>query len=147
MTRVYTLKSGKTFTAPSLFVNPQHALDAKALWLADDNYGLPHIDGIYLRLLDFKKVFSSLALNAQSLIPADRPTLREKIRMIDPSLDFLLSGMNKDKIKMLETGFFDNKVKRAVNRIIKSEMTNSEKTKVVINDVYPHLQSRNLMEF
>lgn len=147
MTKVYTLKSGKTYTAPSLFVNPQHILDVKALWYTDDNYGLPHIDGIYLRLLNYKKIFPSLALNAQSLIPSDRPTLREKIIIIDPALDFLLSGMSKDKETMLQTGFFDNKIKRAIKKIINSEVTNTEKTKIIINDVYPYLQSRRLIEF
>jgi len=147
MTKVYTLKSGKTYTAPSLFVNPQHILDAKALWYADDNYGLSHIDGIYLRLLDHKKIFSRLALNTQSIIPSDRPTLREKIRIIDPSLDFLLTGMSKDKETMLRTGFFDNKIKKAIRKIIDSKITNAEKTKVIINDVYPYLQSRHIIDF
>ena len=147
MTKVFTLKSGKTFTGPSLFVNPQHLLDAKALWKADHDYGLPQIDGIYLRLLDYKEVFSPLALNAQSLIPSDRPTIREKIRIIDPGLDSLLSGMNKDKEKMLATGLFDNRIRRVIKRLINSDGTNGEKTRMVVNDIYPYLQIRRLIEF
>ena len=100
MTKVYTLKSGKTYTAPSLFVNPQHILDVKALWYTDDNYGLPHIDGIYLRLLNYKKIFPSLALNAQSLIPSDRPTLREKIIII-ANVAFLFDSSNENNFLIL----------------------------------------------
>ena len=43
MTRVHTLKSGKTYTAPSLFVYSQSEYDVKALWQMDGKNKLTNI--------------------------------------------------------------------------------------------------------
>ncbi len=80
------------------------------------------------------------------LFPSDKTTIRDKIKLIDPSLDFLLTGMNDHKEKMLDTGLFDNRIRRTLKDITQSNNTTEEKLSKVINDVYPYLQVRPLVE-
>lgn len=147
MTKVYTLKSGKTFTAPSMFVNPQTPLDVKALWKADEQNGLQNIDGIYIRLMDHKAIYSKFGFNTADLFETKKISIRDKIKLIDPSLDFLLTGMNDHKEKMLDTNLFDDRIKRKQKEITMSHGTPEEKLSAVIREIYPYLQVRPLVDF
>jgi hypothetical protein len=147
MTKVYSFKSGHIYTAPSLFVNPQSPIDVKALWETDSKYGLPNIDGLYLRFVDYNDVYKNLGYKDKPLFESERATIREKILLIDPSLDHLLSGMFADKIKILDIGIFDNKLKKLLSEIALSDVSQVEKIKKTIEEVYPQLNSRRLIEF
>lgn len=147
MIKVYALKNGKTFTFPSLFVNPQHPLDVKALWKADEENGLHNIDGIYIRMMDHKAIYSKFGYNMADLFPSDKTTIRNKIKLIDPSLDFLLTGMNEHKEKMLDTNVFDARIRRKLKDITQSNDKPEEKLSSIISEVYPYLQVRPLVEF
>lgn len=146
MTHVYSLKSGKSYTAPSMFVNPQSLYDITALWKLDEKNSLTNIDGIYFRLADFKKIFKKFGFGNKPLVPDDHLSLRDKIRLMDPCLELLLNGMDEDRKSMLETGLFDNKIPRILRDISFSGLTNLEKSSRIIDEVYPLLHVRPIIE-
>jgi hypothetical protein len=147
MTHVYTLKSGNTFTYPSLFVNPQKAPDVTALWKADGENAIQHIDGIVVNMIDYHAVYNDLSFNQHPIIAPDHRTLREKVRIIDPSYHELLTGTEEQKARMIATGFFDRHVERTIKQISKSDMSPSDKNRKIINDVYPYLHVKPAIEF
>src|SRR5438132_115756 len=109
---VHSLKSGKTYTSPSLFVNPQTNDDVKALWKIDERNKLTNIDGIYVALPDYKQLSAKLGFSTQPFFKENRITIRDKIFLLDPSLDKLLTGMEEVKQKMFATGKFDRRIEK-----------------------------------
>lgn len=147
MTKVFPLKSGNTFTGPSLFVNPQSPLDAKALWKADDENALQHIDGIVVNMIDYHEVYGSLSFNQSPIVKPDHRTLREKVRIIDPSYHELLTGTEEQKARMIATNFFDRRVERVLKEISHSDMSPLDKNRKIVNDIYPYLHVKPAIEF
>ena len=141
---VYTLKNGKSFTSPSLFVTPRNTYDVQALWDVDNRNNLRHIDGIYAFLPDYKQL-SQLGFSTSSIVNQRRSTIREKIFLVDPSLD-ALTGMQDTKQKMFATGAFDPQIRRKLNDISSSTLQNSQKSSQILSEVYPLLQVKPLME-
>jgi hypothetical protein len=144
---VYTLKNGKTFTFPSMFVNPQNPRDVESLWKSDEEFGLPHIDGILVNMIDFHEVYGKLALDSQPILSQEKPSLREKIRIIDPSYHVLLTGAMEEKARMLTTGFFDKKIEKATKQIMHTKLSPSDKTRIIVNDIYPNLTVKPAIDF
>ncbi|MGP8124956.1 MAG: hypothetical protein ACLQEQ_03690 [Nitrososphaerales archaeon] len=145
--KVYILKNGETFTAPSMFFNLQHPLDAKAFVKATGRgQGLPNIDGYVTDLVDHKRISEELGLNDTQLIEPSRSDARNKIKWLDPNLHRLLSGTDDEKEAMLRTGLFDARIKRPIRELSKIK-NNKERGRKVIDEVYPHLTSRPLIEF
>ncbi len=147
MTVVHTLKSGKTFTVPSIFVMPQSPHDATALWRVDGRKGLTHIDGLYFKLVNFKSVFSRLGFSSKPLFEETESTLRDKIRLIDPSLKHLLTGMEEDKQSMLSTGLFDNRLGKIIRDITNSGLSVNDKISKFISEVYLRISVRPIIEY
>lgn len=146
MTRVYSLKSGKTYTAPSCFIYAQNDFDVKALWQIDKKDKLTNIDGIYLSLSNYKQINRKLGFNAKPLFNSNRITLRDKIFLLDPSIDKLLSGGQDDKQKMFATGKFDRRIQRIMHEIKSSDLTQPEKSLKIMYEVYPLLRVKPLIE-
>ena len=147
MTKVYSLKNGKSYTAPSLFVNPQTNDDVKSLWTIDGLNKLNNIDGIYIALSDYKQLSPKLGFSQQPLFNENRMTLRDKIFLIDPSLDKLLTGMDVVKQKMFATGIFDRRILKTMKEIKLSDLTTAEKSLKILEEVYPQLQVKPLIDF
>ena len=143
---VHSLRSGKTYTTPSLFVNPQTHDDVKALWEIDRQNNLTNIDGIYVALSDYKHLSSKLGFSTIPLFTENRITLRDKIFLVDPSLDKLLGGTDEVKQKMFATGKFDVRIQKTMRDIKLSDLTTSEKSIQIMNEVYPRLQVRPLID-
>lgn len=146
MMKVYTLKNGETFTSPSLFVNPQVPVDAKALSEAS-NRDLTNIDGIVFDIYDHHEVSEGLGFKTEELIPSNRFDTRRKIRFIDPSLHHLLSGSEEQKEKMFATGLFDRRVVDAMKKMAKMDIPPKEKPKRIIDEVYPYLSVKPSIEY
>ena len=146
MTKVYSLKSGKTYTAPSLFVYPQSDLDVTSLWNMDEKNKLTHIDGLYLSLSNYKQIYKKLNFNTQPLFNSNRITIRDKILLLDPSIDKLLTGMEDEKRRMFDTGRFDRRIEKIMREIKSSDMNTFEKSLMIMNEIYPKLQVRPLIE-
>ena len=143
---VFSLKSGKTYTSPSLFVNPQTNDDVKALWAIDARNKLTNIDGIYVALSDYKQLSTKLGFSTKPLFTENRITVRDKIFFVDPSLDKLLGGTEEVKQKMFATGKFDRRIQKTMKDIKFSNLTTSEKSLRIMDEVYPRLQVRPLIE-
>ena len=105
MKRVHAMKSGDTFTYPSLFVNVQRSVDAKAMHIAS-NRGLSNIDGIVIDQLHYADIANDLGFNQQSLVPLNKSDMRLKLRLVDPTLHYLLVGNDEQKIQMLRDQIF-----------------------------------------
>ena len=143
---VHSLKSGKTYTSPSLFVNPQTDIDVKALWAIDEQNKLTNIDGVYVSLSDYKQISPKLGFGTKPLFPENRMTVRDKIFLLDPSLDKLLTGMEDVKRKMFATGKFDKQIQKTIKEIKLSDLTPTEKSLKIMEEIYPRLQVRPLLE-
>ncbi|MGA2199839.1 MAG: hypothetical protein ABSE82_16000 [Nitrososphaerales archaeon] len=144
--KVYPMKSGDTFTSPSLFVNLQHPRDAEAMHIAS-NRGLPNIDGLVIDMLDYKYIAEELGFNDQSLIPATRSDASQKLRLIDPTLHYLLTGNDEQKERMLATKLFDARLQAPIKGMMRSDLGGKEKTRMIIDQVYPYLTVRPHIEF
>jgi len=146
MTKVYSLKSGKTYTVPSLFVNPQTNDDVKALWAIDERNKLTNIDGIYIALPDYKQLSTKLGFSTKPFFNENRITIRDKIFLVDPSLDKLLTGMEDVKQKMFATRKFGMRIEKIMKEIRLSDLTTSEKSLKIMDEVYPRLQVKPLID-
>jgi hypothetical protein len=147
MTKVYTLKSGNTFTAPSLFANPQSKYDVEALWRCDSENALQHIDGLLVNMTEYATVYGRLGFNTQSLVDSDRRTLRDKVKIVDPCYNELLSGTEEQKEKMLKTGFFSKQVGKIIDSISSAKISPLEKSQRIIKEIYDYLQVKPAIEF
>lgn len=146
MTKVYSLKSGKTYTSPSLFVYPQTELDVTSLWSVDGKNKLTNIDGLYLSFVNYKQIYKKLNFNTRPLFNSNRTTIRDKILLLDPSIDKLLTGMDDDKRKMFATGRFDRRIEKIMKEIKLSDLNTFQKSQRIMDEIYPKLQVRPLIE-
>ena len=146
MTKVYSMKSGKTYTAPSLFVYPQTELDVTSLWSMDEKNKLTNIDGLYLSFVNYKQIYKKLNFNTKPLFNSNRIAIRDKILLLDPSIDKLLTGMEDDKRKMFATGRFDRRLEKIMKEIKLSDLTPLQKSQRIMDEIYPKLQVRPLIE-
>ena len=146
MTKVYSLKSGKTYTAPSLFIHPQTEHDVTSLWTMDEKNKLTNIDGLYLSLSNYKQLYPKFGFNIKPLFNSNRITLRDKIFLLDPSIDKLLSGTDDEKHRMYATGKFDRRIEKIMKEIKLSDLTQPEKSLKIMNDIYPLLRVKPLIE-
>ena len=146
MTKVYSLKSGKTYTAPSFFVYPQTDHDVTSLWKMDEKNKLTNIDGLYLSLSDYKQIYQKFGFNVKPLFNSNRITLRDKIFLLDPSIEKLLSGSDDEKRKMYATGKFDRRIEKIMKEIKLSDLNQSKRSLKIMNDVYPLLRVKPLIE-
>lgn len=146
MTRVYTLKNGETFTSPSLFVNPQVDLDARAL-LEASAHDLENIDGIVFDIYDHAKLSEALGFGTEQLAPSGNLDLRKKVRLIDPALHHLLGGSEEEKEQMFKTGLFDARVVNALRKLSLDDIPAKEKPKRIIDGVYPYLTVKPSIEY
>ena len=146
MTKVYSLKSSKTYTAPSCFIHPRNNFDVAALWQLDEKNKLTNIDGLYISLSDHKQIYPKLGFNNKPLFNSNEMTLRDKIFLLDPSLDKLLSGTEDEKQRMYATGRFDRRIEKNLKEIKLSDLTQPAKSLRIMNDVYPLLRVKPLIE-
>lgn len=144
--KVYQQKNGDTFTSPSLFVNLQHALDAKAMHIAS-NRGLPNIDGVVIDEMDYPGIAENLGVNEQSLFPQAKTDARQKLRWIDPTIHHLLIGNDEQKKRMLATKLFDTRLHAPIKKMMYSDMATQEKTRMIVDQVYPYLIVRPHIDF
>jgi hypothetical protein len=144
--KVFPLKNGETFTGPSLFLNPQHPLDARAILTATTRApGLPNIDGIVIDIVDYRDVSDNLGLDQGLLAEPSRTDARNKIRLIDPALHHLLSGTSEKKEAMLAMKLFDKRIQEPIKKL--AEVPKKERTRKIIDEVYPYLIVKPLIEF
>lgn len=143
---VYSLKSGKSYTSPSLFVHPQTRDDVSALWTMDEKNKTTNIDGVYVSLPDLKYIGSKLGFDTQPLFNETKKTVRDKILLIDPNLDKLLGGMEDVKQKMFATGRFDKRIQKLLKEIKLADLTSTEKSLRIMDEIYPLLQVKPLMD-
>ncbi len=143
---VYSLKGGKSYNAPSLFVNLQIKEEVKALWTMDSKNKLINIDGVYIALSDLKYLGPKLGFNITPLFNETRKTVREKIFLVDPSVDRLLGGMDDVKQKMFATGKFDQRIEKILKEIKLANLSTAEKSIRILDEVYPLLQVKPLLD-
>jgi len=144
--KVYTLKNGQTFTTPSLFVNPQHRLDAKSL-AHTTSKSLSNIDGLVIDIMDYGEVADDLGFNSAPIVMTSQADLRDKVRFIDPSLHKLLNGSSEEKSQMLATKLFDEQITKSVRKLANPDLPNKEKPQIIINEIYPYLTVKPLIDF
>lgn len=144
--KVYPMKNGDTFTSPSLFVNLQHPLDARAMQVAS-NRGLPNVDGVVIDMIDYKDIAEELKLNNQSLMPDAQSSVRRKLRFIEPALHYLLVGKDEQKIRMLATKLFDARIHNTIKKMIHTDIPPKQKTRLIIDQIYPYLTVRPHIDF
>src|SRR5450759_352566 len=135
--KVHTMKSGDTFTYPSLFVNLQHSLDAKAMHIAS-NRGLSNIDGIVVDQLHYSDIANDLGFNQESLVPPSQSDMRLKLRLIDPALHYLLVGNDDQKVLMLASKLFDARIHSPIKKMMHTDIPTKEKTRLIIDQIYPY---------
>jgi hypothetical protein len=142
-------KSKKTFRAPAIFVMPKNGLDILALREANMRYpkqvgglALEQIDGIVVNLKDQREMWAELSQTAFELEKGTpKGNLTDRIKIVNPGLDFLLRGNDADRDKMKMTGLFDPATVRNVERIAKSDDAPAEKAGQTINEVYPKMHA------
>lgn len=144
--KVHALKSGDTFTSPSIFINLQHPLDAKAMTIAS-NHGLANMDGIVIDILDYKEIAENLGFNQHALVPTSHSDIRNKLRLIDPALHRLLIGNDEQKQRMLSTKLFDTRLHEPIQKMMNSDVSPKEKTRIIIDQVYPYLTVKPPIDF
>lgn len=153
MTTPYATKSGRSFNAPSLFVNPQTEADAKILTETVQKYPseTAHIEGIVVSLKDYRLVRKGLhADNATLTLEALH--INDRIKSIEPSLHIIYQGASKDKDELMNVSLNGKHLGdfqlipgglrlRDVVAKIKSFEPNQQIEKIVhhIKEVYPYM--------
>jgi len=142
-------KVGKHFRAPSIFLMPKSDLDARVLAIANQRYprapggmSLEQIDGLVFNLKDYREMWGTItqtAFHDNEEIP--RRSLADRVKIINPGLEFLLRGNDSDRTKMGTTGLFDLSTIREVNRITSSETSPSDKAEQIVHEVYPKIHA------
>lgn len=141
------LKTGKSFRAPSIFLNPETEPEGRYIHQTNAQYptrqggvGFENIDGIVVYGKDWNNVSAGLQMNQTSLI--DGKSLQDKVLLVLPEIDHLLRGTEADRKRMHDTGMFDPTLVETVNRIVGIDPTGNERNDSMINEVYPMIDTR-----
>jgi hypothetical protein len=147
------LKTGKGFHWPAVFLNPESKLDGRILRATDDKFpsnpgetGLEQIEGFFIYAKDYKNVVEGMNLEQDSF---SGRSLRSKVFLIHPELEFVLRGAEKDADLYFKTGILDEKIIKAIHSARSAE-TSMKRMNRIISDVYPLLDSKtyaNMMRF
>lgn len=144
------LKTGKSFRAPSIFLNPETEPEGKIIQQTNANYpntqggvGLENIDGIVVYAKDWKNVSDGLRLDQTSFVKGR--ALQDRIFLLIPELDHLLRGNETERKRMHDTGLFDSGLVDLVNRIVGIDPnSHNERNDAIINEVYPLIETRTI---
>lgn len=150
------LRNGKRLDMPSLFVNPQTSRDSQILKSVNSIYGknedggIPHIEGIIVRLCDCKTVGIQGLIEQTAL---SGPSLSEKVIVIDPALDIIFQGTKDRKnrlFKMKKPNF--EELAESFSKINSINYEDLEITRLqdIIDRIYPLLDInfiRQTLEF
>jgi hypothetical protein len=98
------LKCGKFLKNPSLFMQLKTKNDGNLFLetvfrypISRDHDGLNQIDGITTSLGDYEKVSPYLVNDIKGAFDPNHYSVSKRIRIIDPSLNILFSGLEADK--------------------------------------------------
>jgi hypothetical protein len=101
------LKCGKTLKTPSLFINARTKADVKLInktiirypWKKANkaNDGINQVDGIVISSGDYPAVSPFLVPDIRTQLDPNFYSIDRRIRIIDPAIHFLFSGLEKDK--------------------------------------------------
>ena len=142
-------KNGKFFRAPAIFLMPKIDMDAKILAEANHRYprtrngmSLEHIDGLVFNLKDYREMWGTISQTTfQDTEDIPKRSLTDRVKIINPGLEFLLRGNDSDRDKMKATGLFDPSTVRMVDRIADSDTSPSVKTEKIVSEVYPRIHA------
>lgn len=141
------LKCGKTFSAQSLFINPQTKKEGQILATCINRYpvnknhdGLNQIEGIIASIKDWSKISPFYRRGLRSYIKEDKYRLFDRIRLIDPSLYIPFQGMKSHKEAFCKEVEWLPELWSIVNRI---SSIRSQKLKIesYMREIYPLLDS------
>ena len=152
------LKCGKTLRNPSLFINAKTKTDGKLIAetifrypINDGHDGLNKIDGVIISMGDYAKVAPSLLVsNLKAAFDPNYYSAEKRIRLIDPSLHILFSGLELDKDTCCE--IIDQWIPQFSNLVSSISKIKESKEKIDqgIREIYPLLDVvliRNILEF
>lgn len=136
----YTLKSGKMIELPALYVTPNHKMDAEILSLSKKRHakGMKNINGICVSIKDYETIFNEL--NKSRLTEYFDPNMKKDswIKIIDPSINILMSGTQNDKRELIETGLYPVEL-YGIYENVQSVSRPIDKTRYLVNNIYPLL--------
>lgn len=151
------LKCGKILKNPSLFINPRTKTEGKLIAETIFRYpvngahdGINQIDGITISIGDYSKIAPCLVPDLKSSFDPNYYSVDKRIRVIDPSLYILFTGLDSDKeacCSVMEQWI--PQLPNIVGRIAKIK-SQKEKTDQSIKQIYPLLDVRliqNLLEY
>jgi len=151
------LKCGKTLKNPSLFINPRTKTEGKLVAETISRYplnethdGISQIDGITISIGDYSEIVPYLAPNLKSSFDPNHYSADKRIRIVDPSLYILFTGLDSDKEACCGVmGQWVQQLSTIVNRITKIK-SQKEKTDQCIQQIYPLFDvklTQNLLEY
>ena len=113
------LKSGKELTIPSLFINPQSALDGEAIreiliryGKGEGHDGINQIDGVHIFFKDWNRVTKQLAqapLSEKEKNEYQR-NLGKKLLLVDPGVHYLFTGSTQERNDTLRTDAYPSQI-------------------------------------
>jgi len=149
-----TLKSGKSFDSPALFVNARTKKEAHLLKetinrypINKDHDGLNQIDGIVVSAKDYHKVSPFLAKKKLKDFGEGHYSIDDRILIIDPSSYLPFMGTRQDKEAFCNTvAEWIPELQNIINQITVIE---SQKTKIekYMSEIYPLLDVRVIQHF
>jgi hypothetical protein len=144
------LKSGKSFRAPSIFLNPETEPEGQIIQQTNATYpntqggvGLEHIDGIVVYAKDWKNVSQGLKLDQTSF--GNGRSIQDRVLLIVPELDHLFRGTEVERKRMHDTGLFNTGLVDLVNRIVETDPNDTNgRNDAIINEAYPLIDTRTI---
>jgi len=140
------LKCGKSFKAPSMFVNPRFPKEGKILREivarypeTEDRDGLNQIDGIVVSIKDWASI-SPYIFSGYVVEDKKRYKLKDRVLIIEPGLYMLFTGVESDKDSLLEV-IGIRELAKTVNKI-SSVVSQKEKIDLGIEYLYPLLDAK-----
>lgn|GEM_PF-2699773 len=151
------LKCHKTLKTPSLFINARTKIEGKLISetvirypLNKANNGINQIDGIVISSGDHSKIAPFLVPDIRAHLDPDFYSTDKRIRLVDPAIHFLFSGLERDKdacCSVIEE--WTPKLANIVNSIAEIKSMR-EKIDQSIKQIYPFLDAvliQRLLEF
>ncbi len=151
------LKNGQVLKNPSLFIELKTKNDGKLVKetifrypINKEHDSINQIDGLCIPIGNYSKIAPFISPDIKSAFDENHYSIEKRLRIIDPSLYFLINGTKPDKKCCCDLiGEWTPNTPRKIAEI--SELKASkEKTDRVIDEVYPLLDVvliRNLLEY
>ncbi|MGA3297304.1 MAG: hypothetical protein ABSD41_07620 [Candidatus Bathyarchaeia archaeon] len=149
--RYIDLKCGNRLELPALFLHPLHH-EGKILreTILDTSAQTQHVAGFVISMKDWTKL--SQTLYQPTIVPS--PRLQERVRIVDPELHLLFTGLDSDKrdllnLKVTSGKLGDRKIPEAKKNLrdtvmaiaMQEGLSQPSKSKQYVEELYPFMSS------